>query len=514
MSVNLSKNGTELSAAYAEVLDGKSNTNWALFTYEGNTNDIRVAGKGDGGLEEMAEELNSGKVMYAFCRILDENCGVPKYVLINWFGEGVKEVRKGTCANHVRSMANFLRGAHVTINARSEDDADPEEIRQTVAKAAGVNYSIHKEANSNNKFSDAGPRGPVGSVYQKTSAADEIKGTSRDNFWAKQEQDEKNRRLEERKRANEERQRLEKERQDQDVKEASERERKQKERASQIDQQRQFEKKMEAENKEKEQQLEEQRQQQTSERRGLKSMESVQKANEAASLISQRSANPRDMFKQMERGSSGSNGVSTSASQPGRLRSPFLSKQPSEEAPAPQPICVKKPDPIGYLIEDPPAPAPEPEPEPQPEAELQPEPEPQPEPVPEQFTDDQVTSDSVEEFDDEWQDSGSETAGEAEPAQPDVANEQIYENVADYDIYEDVAEETQEAAEPTAVNEEAGSSVSAKALYDYQAVDDTEITFDPDDIITGIEMIDEGWWRGYAPSGHYGMFPANYVELL
>lgn len=44
--------------------------------------------------------------------------------------------------------------------------------------------------------------------------------------------------------------------------------------------------------------------------------------------------------------------------------------------------------------------------------------------------------------------------------------------------------------------------------------DDTEITFDPDDIITGIEMIDEGWWRGYSPDGHYGLFPANYVELL
>lgn len=44
--------------------------------------------------------------------------------------------------------------------------------------------------------------------------------------------------------------------------------------------------------------------------------------------------------------------------------------------------------------------------------------------------------------------------------------------------------------------------------------DNTEISFDPDDIITGIEMIDEGWWRGNGPDGHFGMFPANYVELL
>lgn len=38
----------------------------------------------DGGLEEMVEELNSGKVMYAFCRVRDPNSGLPKYVLINW----------------------------------------------------------------------------------------------------------------------------------------------------------------------------------------------------------------------------------------------------------------------------------------------------------------------------------------------------------------------------------------------------------------------------------------------
>jgi len=53
---------------------------------------------------------------------------------------------------------------------------------------------------------------------------------------------------------------------------------------------------------------------------------------------------------------------------------------------------------------------------------------------------------------------------------------------------------------------------SAIALYDYQAAADDEISFDPDDIITNVEMIDEGWWRGYC-HGHYGLFPANYVQL-
>lgn len=49
----------------------------------------------------------------------------------------------------------------MTINARSDDDVDPEDIIQTVAKAAGVNYSLHKESNSNSKFNDSGPALPV-----------------------------------------------------------------------------------------------------------------------------------------------------------------------------------------------------------------------------------------------------------------------------------------------------------------------------------------------------------------
>lgn len=44
--------------------------------------------------------------------------------------------------------------------------------------------------------------------------------------------------------------------------------------------------------------------------------------------------------------------------------------------------------------------------------------------------------------------------------------------------------------------------------------DETEISFDPGDIITHIDQIDEGWWQGLGPHGVFGLFPANYVELI
>ncbi|XP_042657310.1 drebrin-like protein isoform X2 [Tyto alba] len=428
MALNLSKNGRALQEAYGRVVAAGSPTDWALFTYEGNSNDLRVAGSGDGGLEEMVEELNSGKVMYAFCRVKDPNSGLPKYVLVNWTGEGVNDVRKGACANHVSTVANFLKGAHVTINARAEEDVEPELIMEKVAKASGANYNFHKESS---KFQDSGPQAPVGSVYQKTNAMSEIKRVNKDNFWAKAEKDEENRRLEEKRRAEEERQRLERERRERELQEAAGREQRYKARSNEIEAQKRLQQQQEAENRDREQQQwkEQAEEYEARQQKGFKRSESVEKAQEAASLIAQRAVNPRDIFKQREKSVPAD---AVTAAQPGR-DSGYNSSVPAshgEEA---------------NLYEEPP----------------------------------------------------DTSAIYEEPPQ-----EQVDDAKYDYPV------EYQQPPDLT------GKGLCARALYDYQAADDTEISFDPENIITNIEMIDEGWWRGYGPDGHFGMFPANYVELI
>ncbi|XP_014116917.1 PREDICTED: drebrin-like protein [Pseudopodoces humilis] len=373
----------------------------------------------------MVEELNSGKVMYGFCRVKDPNSGLPKYVLVNWTGEGVNDVRKGACANHVSTVANFLKGAHVTINARAEEDVEPELIMEKVAKASGANYSFHKESS---KFQDSGPQAPVGSVYQKTNAMSEIKRVNKDNFWAKAEKDEENRRLEEKRRAEEERQRLEREQRERELQEAAGREQMFKARSSEIEAQKRLQQQQEAENRDREQQQWKEQAEEARQWKGVKRSESVEKAQEAATLIAQRAVNPRDIFKQREKAGPGDAGMPT---QPGR-DSGYNSGVPGSHMEE-------------NLYEEPPEPL----------------------------------------------------ALYEEPPQEQVDNAKY-----DYRV---------EYQEPPDL---AGKGLCARALYDYQAADDTEISFDPENIITNIEMIDEGWWRGYGPDGHFGMFPANYVELI
>ncbi|XP_017575034.1 src substrate cortactin isoform X2 [Pygocentrus nattereri] len=99
------------------------------------------------------------------------------------------------------------------------------------------------------------------------------------------------------------------------------------------------------------------------------------------------------------------------------------------------------------------------------------------------------------------------------------ASKPIYDEPVQEDLYQNqsqVLEHEQDgqyqAADTQSYDYGEDLGVTAVALYDYQAAGDDEISFDPDDIITNIEMIDEGWWRGVC-RGAYGLFPANYVEV-
>ncbi|RKF77659.1 putative actin binding protein [Golovinomyces cichoracearum] len=55
-------------------------------------------------------------------------------------------------------------------------------------------------------------------------------------------------------------------------------------------------------------------------------------------------------------------------------------------------------------------------------------------------------------------------------------------------------------------------SVTAIALYDYEAAEDNELSFEEDAVITNVEFPDEDWWHG-SYNGKSGLFPANYVQL-
>ncbi|XP_057711612.1 src substrate protein p85-like isoform X2 [Corythoichthys intestinalis] len=111
---------------------------------------------------------------------------------------------------------------------------------------------------------------------------------------------------------------------------------------------------------------------------------------------------------------------------------------------------------------------------------------------------DQVTVDEVANTGDDYED--------VPPPPPPPVEEGV-------DEYEEIGEVTPPDSSATDDYEDLSCGVRAVAIYDYQGEDVDEISFNPDDVITDIEMIDEGWWKGRC-HGRTGLFPATYVQLM
>lgn len=544
MAVNLTKNRDSLHQTWKEVVDDKNDANWAIFGYEGQTFDLKVVSKGDGGLEEMVEDLNSGKIMYAFCRVIDPKTSLPKFVLINWQGEGAPGDRKGKCANHINDISNFFTGAHVTINARTEDDVEPSIVLDKVSKSTGSVYSFKDRA---------GPlqdHKPVGSVYRRIIPAAEINPAERDKFWEKQETEEKRRLEEDRRKAEDAQRKLEEERHQRELLDAQRRERMIKERTSSISQIRQAENaadgivhQTEEEKKRWQKQMEDDAEEER--RRKQRSDVTRQERNEELqTLISQRTINARAIFEQ-----------NTSAGQMSSMNTKYPSRQFSKEFPKANAISngdrgALSPGHSSSGVSPPSTGSPPSYRSPLSPDETPPSPAPASPPMSynsSAFSDSSKNSHVVsdpanasQQYNQlkdssvavpEWKD-----AIHNQSSVPTVAESVLKETYEERDLPQggglDVVhgEQLSNAVEPDLATaklvyadgfahdiyegQDDGQGLMARALYDYQAADETEISFNPDDVITNIDQIDEGWWQGLAPDGTYGLFPANYVELI
>ncbi|KAM9288822.1 drebrin isoform 2-T2 [Morus bassanus] len=293
----------ELLASYQDVIGEDSPTDWALYTYEDGSDDLKLAASGGGGLLELSSHFEIQKVMYGFCSVKDPQAVLPKYVLVNWVGEDVPDARKCACASHVAKIAEFFQGVDVIVNASSVEDIDPGAIGQRLSNGLARVSSpvLHRLRLREDENAE-----PVGTTYQKTDATVEMKRLNREQFWEQAKKEEELRKEEERKKALDARLRFEQERMEQERLEQEERERRYREREEQIEEHRRKQQSMEAE--EARQRLKEQSifgdQQEEDDRQQLRKSES--EVEEAAAIIAQRPDNPRDFFKQQERVASGS----------------------------------------------------------------------------------------------------------------------------------------------------------------------------------------------------------------
>ncbi|KAG9430575.1 drebrin-like protein [Apis mellifera carnica] len=468
MSINLTKNKDALVAAWHSVVDDKSSTNWALFGYEGQTNNLKVVGSGNGGLEEMIDSLNSSHIMYAFCRVIDTKTSLPKCLLINWQGEGAPIVRKGTCANHIRDIEKLLKGAHITITARSEDDVEVDSIMEKLARATASAYKFNEPRGENE-----GNTGPVGTTYRRVIPEQEINATERDQFWQREEMEEKKRLEQERIKCEKERQRLEEEIRTREEKETLLREQKVTAKENSIARQKLAEQRAEEANNLRNQLAASQHYSNDVDDDHRSRSEELrrQRSKETQQLIAQRTINARAVFEQ-------NSAAGQMKSSP--VQQQYIPKNSHVEA-AKKAIEESQQKDVSHIKV-------------QEETKIIKN---KTHNVDNIVTTVSNTSSSPNQVQ-ESKLSEIEESQQSSMTKEVVTENELYSQMDGQYLYFDPNNE----------------GMKARALYDYQAADDTEITFDPGDIITHIDAIDEGWWQGLGPDGTYGLFPANYVEVI
>ncbi|KAJ3049092.1 hypothetical protein HK097_009882 [Rhizophlyctis rosea] len=134
----------DISAAYEDVRNDKTDTNWLLLEYADDKSDVlRLSATGTGGLDEFKGKLKDDQPAFGFLRITignDELSKRAKFVLVSWCGPQVKVMRKAKLSVHIADVKSVIKNFAVEIAAGSKEDLREGEINLLLKKAMGANY--------------------------------------------------------------------------------------------------------------------------------------------------------------------------------------------------------------------------------------------------------------------------------------------------------------------------------------------------------------------------------------
>lgn len=167
MSLQVNLSSPDIRSAYDQVLSGAAD--YLILTYEKGSNDLKVQTVEQGSLDDALFDFSSGRIQYGFIRVVDPNSQLPKFVLVNWCGEGVPESRKGLFTSHSTTVSQYMKNYHVSVNARREDDLDSKAIMKKVTDSSGSKYSA---AGQSANTQTGGKIEAVGSSYKPIGTPD------------------------------------------------------------------------------------------------------------------------------------------------------------------------------------------------------------------------------------------------------------------------------------------------------------------------------------------------------
>ena len=135
----------EIQEAYDAVRSDKSPTNWLLISYAGASgNALTLTSTGEGGLAELASNLDEGQAQYGYARVEyanDSESTRVKFVLVVWIGENTKVMRKARVSIEAGEVKKVLSHHSIQVDAREKGDLDEADVVKRLRKAGGADYN-------------------------------------------------------------------------------------------------------------------------------------------------------------------------------------------------------------------------------------------------------------------------------------------------------------------------------------------------------------------------------------
>lgn len=144
--IDLSTNARSIEDAYLRVVRNQD-INYVVYTVnKSSVVDVETTGSGD--LNDFVEHFTDGHVQFGLARVSAPGSDVFKNLLLGWCPDNAPAKARLSFASNFADISNILKGFHVQITARDQDDLDVDEFLSRVSAASGARYSIQSTSAS------------------------------------------------------------------------------------------------------------------------------------------------------------------------------------------------------------------------------------------------------------------------------------------------------------------------------------------------------------------------------
>ncbi|SCU77447.1 LAMI_0A01178g1_1 [Lachancea mirantina] len=156
--IDCTTHSREIQDAYLDVVRGSDpDTTWLVLSPNAQKQYAPEFTGSD--FTQFLETFADSKVQFGLARVSPPGSDVKKLLLIGWCPDSAPMKTRASFAANFGTVANqVLKGYHVQVTARDEDDLDEKELLGKISNATGARYSIQQPTQPTKTASAARPK--------------------------------------------------------------------------------------------------------------------------------------------------------------------------------------------------------------------------------------------------------------------------------------------------------------------------------------------------------------------